>query len=77
MPGVSGGGTVDVIADVMGWYAKPSPEPGDALGRASPTRILDTRNGAGLTGGSFAPQEHRNLTVGGSTACPSTPTRWS
>ncbi len=58
-------GSVDLIADVSGYYAEGVP--GSSYVGATPTRLLDTREG----GGTFGPQEVRRLQVaGGSSAAP-------
>lgn len=45
-------GSVDVVADVQGYYAAPAtPPPGAGYTGTSPVRILDTRNGTGVPGG--------------------------
>jgi len=57
-------GTVDVIFDVVGWYGST----GDSYNALPPQRILDTRTGAGDTGGAFQTGEQRSeqvLNVGG------------
>ena len=41
------GGTVQLIADVSGWFACGGPPPTGAFTSLTPTRLLDTRNGTG------------------------------
>ena len=41
-------GTVDLVADVAGWYDTDAANTGSYYHPASPTRVLDTRNGAKL-----------------------------
>jgi hypothetical protein len=43
-------GTVDIVADVQGWYGPASTAGGSAYTPVDPARVLDTRTGAG-TGG--------------------------
>lgn len=44
-------GSTDVIADVAGWFAAPAaPPPGSPYFGLTPTRVLDTRTGAGRLG---------------------------
>ncbi|MGI8807796.1 MAG: peptidoglycan recognition protein family protein [Acidimicrobiales bacterium] len=60
-------GSMDVIADVEGWFAAPvSPPAGSTYFGISPTRILDTRDGTG-TGviRQLGPNGTIDLTVGG------------
>jgi hypothetical protein len=65
----SGGGTVDVIADVVGYYADgTTPLAGQFTG-VTPARILDTRSNVGLSG-HFSPQQNRDLVVGGQGGVP-------
>lgn len=45
---------VELIADVSGWYAGGAPAAAGAFAAVDPTRILDTRSGAGLPGGAPA-----------------------
>jgi hypothetical protein len=45
-------GTVDVVADLQGYYAVPAtPPPGSTYTAVSPVRILDSRDGTGVPGG--------------------------
>jgi hypothetical protein len=61
-------GSVDVIADVAGWFALPaSPPPGSNYFGLSPARILDTRTGAGTRLGAGATLD---LTVAGAGGVP-------
>ncbi len=62
-------GTVEVIADVMGYYRDATAGIADGFNGLTPTRILDTRNGTGLSG-VFAAQQTRQLTVGGVAGVP-------
>jgi uncharacterized delta-60 repeat protein len=43
-------GTVQIIADVSGWFASGSPAGGGGLAPLTPTRIMDTRLGTGALG---------------------------
>lgn len=66
-------GTVDVIADLAGYYASGSPANGGTLQTDGPTRLLDTRNGTG-TGGVKAKvgsNSHLSLQVDGVGGIPS------
>ena len=47
-------GTVDVVADVQGWYSNAVDAVGSSFVPVNPARLLDTRVGTG-TGGSVAP----------------------
>jgi len=47
-------GTVDVVADVQGWYANAVDAVGSSFVPVNPARVLDTRVGTG-TGGTVAP----------------------
>jgi hypothetical protein len=51
--GVTGGASVDVVGDVVGYYTTPG---GSLLTPFAPQRILDTRSGLGGTTGPIAPQ---------------------
>lgn len=51
-------GTVHVLADVLGWY-RPT---GDRYAAVQPTRLLDTRDGTGLSG-RFGNGQSRDLAV--------------
>lgn len=55
-------GTVDVVGDVVGYYTSPTPTLTDGFVGTPPARILDTRDGTGLTG-AFGPGETREATV--------------
>ena len=67
-------GTVDVVADVQGYYAAPAtPPPGSTYTAVSPIRVLDSRDGTGVPGG-FTGQlgtgATLNLTVAGVAGVP-------
>jgi Domain of unknown function (DUF1906) len=55
-------GTVDVIADLFGYYTDGS---GNAFTPTSPTRLLDTRSGVGAPQGQIGPGQQVSLQVGG------------
>jgi hypothetical protein len=57
-------GTVDVVADVVGWFDTGEPT-GDGFVGVSPARLLDTRDGTGGIGGRFASGDRRDLAVAG------------
>ena len=57
-------GEVDVIVDVVGWYAA-------GFNPINPTRIMDTRNG--VNGVRLAPGEVRTLRIEGSSGLPASP----
>ncbi len=57
-------GTVDVVADVVGWFDAGEPT-GDGFVGVTPSRLLDTRDGTGGIGGRFASGDHRDLAVAG------------
>jgi hypothetical protein len=57
-------GTVDVVADVVGWFDTGDPS-GDGFVGVTPARLLDTRDGTGGIGGRFASGDHRDLPVVG------------
>ena len=57
-------GEVDVIVDVVGWYAA-------GFNPINPTRIMDTRNG--VNGFRLAPGETRTLRIVGTAGLPTTP----
>jgi hypothetical protein len=64
-------GSTDVIADVQGWYAAPATPPaGSRYYGLTPTRILDTRTGAGRLG----PGATTDLTVAGVAGVPANAT---
>ncbi|MEO5842683.1 MAG: hypothetical protein ABIQ73_26280 [Acidimicrobiales bacterium] len=64
----SGGGTAGALVDIVGYTRRDNS--GTRLHTMAPNRLLDTRNGIGLTG-SFGAGTARNLTVrGGSTGVP-------
>ena len=66
----SGGGTVDVLVDVVGYTR--SDNSGTRLHTMDPIRLLDTRVGTGLPQAPFGAGTPQNLTVrGGSTGVPS------
>src|SRR5262249_29050607 len=44
-------GTVDVVADVVGWFDRGGPNPGAGFTGVTPDRLLDTRDGTGGIGG--------------------------
>jgi hypothetical protein len=55
-------GTVDVVADVVGWFDTGTPS-GDGFVGVTPARLLDTRDGTGGIGGRFASGDQRDLPV--------------
>jgi hypothetical protein len=67
--GVTSTGTVDVIADVAGYYTDATQPAANKFTGVTPTRILDTRSNVGLVG-NFAAQQTRNLPVGGFAGVP-------
>jgi uncharacterized protein YkwD len=62
-------GSVNLVADVVGYYGDDTTPPADSFTSVSPNRIVDTRSNTGLTG-AFAPQQTRNLQVGGQAGVP-------
>jgi hypothetical protein len=60
-------GTVDLIADVVGYF---TPTGGSKFTPTTPTRLLDTRVGTGLSG-AFGPLSTRTLQVAGAAGVPS------
>ena len=48
-------GTVDLIADVAGWYDDEALNDGGYYHAASPTRVLDTRSGTGASAQKVGP----------------------
>jgi subtilisin family serine protease len=68
-------GNTDVVADVVGYFGDGTAmqPPGKKFTGLSPSRILDTRNGTGLSGPFGATQE-RDLAVGGAGGVPSSVT---
>lgn len=53
----------DVIVDLAGWFVPPAVSPAaSALVAVDPVRVLDTRNGIGLSG-RFAPEQARRITL--------------
>lgn len=51
-------GRTHLVADVFGWFASESaPSPGSHFTSLAPSRVLDTRTGLGVPGGSTAPAE--------------------
>ena len=63
-------GSVHVIIDVVGYYSSVS---GDRFHPIAPTRILDDRNGTGLTG-PWGPAQVRTVVAGGVGAIPTSAT---
>jgi len=57
-------GTVDVVADVVGWFDR-GPGSGDGFTAVTPARLLDTRDGTGGIGGRFSSGTARDLPVAG------------
>ena len=57
-------GTVDVVADVVGWFGRDDSS-GAGFTGITPTRLLDTRNGTGGIGGRLASGDRRDLVVTG------------
>jgi hypothetical protein len=57
-------GTVDVVADVVGWFDSGN-RAGDGFVGVTPSRLLDTRDGTGGIGGRFASGDRRDLAVAG------------
>ena len=55
-------GTVDVIADLVGYYA---PGTGAGFTGTTPTRVLDTRTGTGISAGPLGAAATLTLTVPG------------
>jgi hypothetical protein len=43
-------GSTNVVADIVGWYADTSGQPGGRFHATGPARVLDTRSGLGGTG---------------------------
>ncbi len=67
----AGGGSVQIVADVSGWFASaPSGPAVGGLGTLTPARILDTRNGTGGTTGPVAPGQTVALSVLGAGGLP-------
>ena len=58
-------GTVDVIADVVGWYGLDGAPEGAAFTAITPTRILDTRSGIGVPIGPISAGSTKVLDVTG------------
>lgn len=58
-------GSVQVVADVIGWYDDGSVVGGADLHPLTPSRILDTRDGTGSATSPFGPGESRILEVAG------------
>jgi len=58
-------GSVDVVADVVGWYGDGTATSGARLQPLAPTRILDTRNGTGAPQASVGQGQALNLQVAG------------
>jgi subtilisin family serine protease len=63
-------GSIDLLADVAGYYVDGTGSPGSTFVTLPPTRILDTRS----TGGPIGPGVTRNLQVTGLNGVPSTAT---
>ena len=62
-------GTVDVVADVVGWFDRGAGT-GDGFTPVAPARLLDTRDGTGGIGGRFASGTRRDLLVAGAAGVP-------
>ena len=60
-------GATHVIADVVGYFGA---EAGAGLVALTPTRVLDTRSGAGGIGGAFGAGETRRLAIAGVSTVP-------
>lgn len=58
-------GSVQVVADVIGWYDDGSVVGGADFHPLTPTRVLDTRDGTGSAAAPFGPGESRILPVAG------------
>lgn len=67
-------GSVDVVADVQGWYTAPGTTTGATYFPLSPARDLDTRNGVGRDGtiGRIGTGQSIDLTVAGVNGVPAT-----
>ena len=66
------GGSVHLIADVVGWFDSSQPgQSGAGLTAIAPDRFLDTRQGAGGPKAPFAAGETRSVQVAGRGAIPS------
>ncbi|MDR1999489.1 MAG: DUF4434 domain-containing protein [Frankiaceae bacterium] len=59
------GGTVQLVADVSGYFLAGAPASPGAMGALSPARILDTRDGTGAARGAVAANGVVALQVGG------------
>jgi hypothetical protein len=66
------GGTVHIVADAFGYYT--SAATGNAFTAVAPTRILDTRNGTGVSAGKINGNSSITLKVGGVGAVPANAT---
>jgi hypothetical protein len=62
-------GTVDVVADVVGWFDRGGGL-GDGFTPVTPARLLDTRDGTGGIGGRFGSGTMRTLPVAGQGGVP-------
>jgi len=54
-------GSVHLLADVIGWFGAPGDNGGALYAPLAPTRVLDTRTGAGGKSTPFAPGEQHTL----------------
>jgi hypothetical protein len=68
-------GTVDVVADVVGWFDRGGGTgTGDGFTGVTPARLLDTRDGTGGVGGRFGSGTTRDLPVAGHGGVPASAT---
>ncbi len=58
-------GSVDVVADVVGWYSDTTVAGGARINPVTPTRILDTRNGTGAPQAPLGQGQSLTLQVSG------------
>ncbi|WP_270886577.1 hypothetical protein [Pedococcus sp. 5OH_020] len=63
-------GTVQLLADVTGYFVAGSPSSGGAFGALTPSRVLDTRSGTGASRGAVGPGYSTTLTVEGHDGVP-------